>query len=540
MSQFFVLTDQAPVGPFSGVELREAALAGVLAADAVVGGSASGPWHIATQVGLFTEQKVPIAHPPDVQIPLYHVKGMPGAFQGPFKLRELIGFAVRGMLPLDAELKVVEETPDVVDGSPWLPVRRFRTLMLCLAGDLVMLDSGNRVHLRTQGVLEGASPSRWESGFQTPLEMMRPVDPADSTTVANTVQSPEVEPTVSEFGNEAAVDQVSRPISLPPKTAQGTPRASLKSRIFDRKDQLAHLRRKLFQSPLVVVAVIVLCLSSALILAVSFKGSVAMERAEVIGQWIANDQQHGSPRFGVAFRADGTCTIFNVGGDSWSGDFIWSARADSSSFYGNTEDLHSIVDHREPHHAAGPIEDTDGYMMLRALADSDAIIDGHQVRDLFVRRRGEELQIGYLTEVKWDQNQKRLFGGWVTATRMEQELPSNLIQTLSNHEAHSGLASATGDPGLRAALATLSDAASDNAVTETAVQSSNIDPAYLLKTFGVPDEARRIYGFDLPPGVRTKTFPADQIIRYGNLVLMMTGSGDVHYVRYQQRAVTNS
>jgi hypothetical protein len=101
MTEFFIKTDAGVLGPFSGVELRELALAGILRPDSNLSATAHGPWQLAGSAGLFSEKKTPLPHPSDVQLTRYQVRGMAGAIQGPFKLRELIGFAARGMLPAE-------------------------------------------------------------------------------------------------------------------------------------------------------------------------------------------------------------------------------------------------------------------------------------------------------------------------------------------------------------------------------------------------------------------------------------------------------
>ena len=141
MTEFFVLTDRYIVGPLTGVELREAALAGILRHDGIVGGSREGPWYSAADIGLFSEKKAALPHPPDIHVPQYQVRGMPGAFQGPFKLRELIGFAARGMLPADALLQGD-------DSDEWIEVRRYRVLAAVLAGELVVVDESGNVVVR--------------------------------------------------------------------------------------------------------------------------------------------------------------------------------------------------------------------------------------------------------------------------------------------------------------------------------------------------------------------------------------------------------
>jgi hypothetical protein len=82
MAAFFIRTDAVASGPFTGVELREAAMAGILSPDSMIAGAPEGPWILASNAGLFSEKRVALPHPPNVAVPQYQVRGMPGAFQG--------------------------------------------------------------------------------------------------------------------------------------------------------------------------------------------------------------------------------------------------------------------------------------------------------------------------------------------------------------------------------------------------------------------------------------------------------------------------
>lgn len=539
MSQFFVLTDQAVLGPLTGVELRESALAGVLAPDCIVGGSKQGPWHSADQVGLFSDKKVPIPHPKDVSIPTYHVRGMPGAFQGPFKLRELIGFASRGMLPIDAELCLVHDTCEASSGQEtWCKASQFRVLLMCLEGDLVMLDTDDRIHLRTRGVIDGADASRWTDQFRAPIETIRRIDASDVTTFATTGQlsgedgraEKMRDALLAEDALSAVMPGIDENQSLDERRSRGAFAAASITLI-----QFTHavVRSRL------AIASLLLCLA---ILVVQkgwlVSGPQVMTRDAVLGQWIANSDNGQPPRFGIAFRADGTCTIFNMIGDSWTGDYQWSARRPTTAGHGGASApqpvIRSTVDYREPNHLSGFIQEGDGYLSLSGFAQRGAMIDGHPVQDLFVRRTGDQLKLGYLTEIAWDSGGKKLSAGWVNANLVDGMQSADVVAMLREMASDVESATPASGPNLNEALVSIvsENSSPHESMLESPVQSPSVDPEYLLTNFGVPDEARKIYGFEVPADSKGKSFEANHLVRYGNLVLMMTGEGDLQYVRY--------
>ena len=108
----------------------EATLARIVLPETGIGASRSGPWTRAADAGLFSDKHVPLPHPPGTQVPQFRLTGVSEAFQGPFKLRELIGFASRRMLPTDALIQA--------DGhTDWTPVTRIGILNACFNGELI-------------------------------------------------------------------------------------------------------------------------------------------------------------------------------------------------------------------------------------------------------------------------------------------------------------------------------------------------------------------------------------------------------------------
>lgn len=588
MSDFYLLSDQAVVGPFTGIELREAALAGVLHSDCVVGSSGQGPWYSAVQIGLFSESNVPLPHPPGIGLPRYDVDTAVGSDQGPFKLRELIGLAAHGLLSPDARIRAES-------GDQWSSVRRFRILTATMDGDLVLVDQGGRIHRRTQGVLEGADASRWDDAFRAPIQLARRVEPADSLESPREPiprslerkrafddgrsdqkfrdrkfgdQGPSDQgPSGQGSSDQGSSDREVRPEgeSTPMSTSanrwevwqwdhddtKSNPRRLAKKRRGEAGDRVA----RSFQFPrrsLVMAASLMILMTAIGVAAARYPASV-MSPDQVRGQWIAMAEDGESPRFGIAFEDNGHCTIFNVGGESWSGRYAWNERHDDD---GATPfpDMRSVVDRLEPHHQSAPVDPSDGYVQLLGFASRPPTIDGHRVQDLFVRRDGDQLRLGYLTVVEWSGGQKRLTAGWMNARRRDGDSSGDVLEQLkhSNHDAPSTDARITHDhaiadgPSLAEAIAIADQVLRSRGIEtapganrsqipasvgtwgESPVGPASIHAASLLERFGVPDEARRIFRFERP---QDSAIDTQHWVRYGNLVLLLSAQGRVAYVR---------
>ena len=52
------------------------------------------------------------------------------------------------------------------------------------------------------------------------------------------------------------------------------------------------------------------------------------DRSEVIGNWVSISSHKKGKAFGISFKEDGTCVVFNSDGDCWSGDFQWLGKRD--------------------------------------------------------------------------------------------------------------------------------------------------------------------------------------------------------------------
>ncbi len=487
MANFFIRTDSAITGPFSGVELREAALAGILGPDSIISGTPNGPWHLASNIGLFSEKRIALPHPPDVQVPQYQVRGMSGAFQGPFKLRELIGFAARGMLPTNATLQSTSPGPD---GSPqpWIPVSRIQVLSACLNGNLALIDSQG--HIIRRAIHPISAPVE-VAHARTPSEVAKDVDKNDATAFASTTTS-----------DTSPIDQATARVVPPPQqlndaaSVAGPPTAIMKLLRFLWQRLPTHIEGGLasFAMRLVPPAVALLILAGSGT-AYLYWRNLPMSRGQVLGNWIAttdSDSVDAKPAFGISFKESGDCVIFNPAGDSWSGKFEWVARQEITDGFATQQSVTTTIDSAEPNHTQDMVQSTDGYLRFMGRGDYMPNIDGHPIRDVFVRREPTGLMLGYLTMVRYGKTGRSQQAAWVKLQKPKilkpvSELPVFVASSISELEA-----------------------------TE------------LLAVHGVPDEARRVYPYDLPGGKFSVEFSNSQLIRYGKTKLIITSNSHTH------------
>jgi hypothetical protein len=524
MTAFFVRTDRSVAGPFTGVELREAALAGIIRHDAVISGAAEGPWYRASDIGLFSDKNIALPHPPDTSVPLYQVRGMHGAFQGPFKLRELIGFAARGMLPADALLQSNRS-------SDWIPARRIRILSACLNGDLVLIDDSGNVILRSTAAANPRDGADVQA-TRAPIEVAKSVSTNDRTAIASSISRDE-----AEFGERLSIQQ------------ESVDHASDKSpSVFAQVWERIRIRewfpwdlRFLIRPRLAIQLVCLVLVFAGVASAFSFWKQIGLRRDQIIGDWtgMANSDQNELPTFGLSLRADGRCVMFNTQGPSWTGDFVWAQRSDDQNGFEQMAPFSTVFDQVAPQHQAGNIMPTDGYIRLKGFVKEPPIIDGRSVRDLFLRRDGDTLRIGYLASVHWTQQTKRMEAGWMTATAwrtsradLATELrslakdlrvptdqfggatPMHLSEAID--AVHQGIPSTAGS--------------SEAMLHECLAYSSTVSTGYLLANYGLPDEARRIYRFEIPQLRGGPSFDGSQVVRYGELKFIFSAEGQLRYL----------
>jgi hypothetical protein len=531
MTAFFLLTDNGVAGPFTGIELRECALAGILQHDGIVGGAKEGPWFRAADIGLFSEKKAPLPHPPDTDVPQYQVRGMPGAFQGPFKLRELIGFAARGMLPAEALLQS--------DGSDeWIEVRRYRVLAAVLHGELVLIDDSGKIVVRNASAAD-PEKSNAVDGARAPIELAKSADMQQATSLAS-------EPADGDAPQPSWTPAPMVSIGVEDETPRGPSRLS--QRWHTLRQRLPDLQLSI-PPRLALQLVCLVLIFAGVASAFTFWKQIGLQREQVIGNWIAYQKSTDAdrPAFGISLQQDGQCVIFNVRGDSWSGDFVWDERTDDQRGFEHIAPFSTVFDRISPEHQSGVIEPTDGYIRLQGFVRESPVIDGHPVRDLFLRRQGNQLRIGYLTSVHWTEDAKTMEAGWMVASPQatsRQEMVADLraVQPefpvpVEDFGGESPMHISEAIDAVRQGIATKKKS---ETLHETLVYSTSVDAAYLLGRFGMPDEARRIFRFEVPRLRSGPSFDRSQVIRYGDFKFLLSAGGQLRYLVWEQQESMSS
>ncbi len=542
MTAFFVRTDRLLAGPFSGVELRESALAGIIGPDAVIGGGSEGPWFRASDIGLFSEKKTPLPHPPGTVVPQFQVRGMPGAFQGPFKLRELIGFAARGMLPPDALLQSDQS-------DEWIEARRFHVLSACLNGDLVLIDGTGKVVLRTTSAGSEAGSAVEGQGGRAPIEITKSVDSRDATTLASSNRS---------AGGQAVPDEGHRPQTDGARPrwlgdpSEHDPAASTVAPWLTGVLALARLPWSLrlgIRPRMAIQLVCLLLVFAGVASAFSFWKQIGLRRDQVLGDWVSMSasEQSTEPSFGISLRPDGQLVVFNVAGKSWTGDFTWDERRDDQAGFDQIAPFSSVVDQIDPRHEPGTVEPTDGYVRLQGFVKEPPSIDGHAVRDLFLRREGKTLRIGYLASVHWSKDATVMEAGWMTAVQstvsrpdivarlraMKKESPAPTEEFGGERPPHISQAIKDVERGVRVKVDNV-----ESVRHESLAYSGTLNAASMLTQFGVPDEARPLYPFEVPAIRNGPDFEGAQLVRYGELKFILSSDGQLRYVARVENAAS--
>ena len=539
MSEFYLLTHQHIVGPLSGIELREAALSGIVHPQCVIGATPQGPWYEGVKIGLFSDQGVPLPHPQEVQIPQCFVRDAGGPQRGPFKLRELIGMAARGMLPEKSQIRLLEH-------DHWQAVEDILILKSCLKGELVLINEQGELCQQTAGIVEGVDPSREKKDrFFAPSEAGSAIDvtrvvAADRSSLQRTsLQS--ISSRSSQLDMHSSVNESGTNAGGAPKDQKRSAGGLARNR---RRLRLPNLWTIEFNHRALMAMGAVVVLGVLSIAAVSlYMRPSQLDQADIVGQWIAEQGFDGNPAFGISFQSDRHCVIFNTSGDSWSGDYVWSSRESSWFDTIGAPTVSSQIDEVESRHQRGPVESSDGYLVLQGFADNPPLIDGHVVQDLFVRRSGDQLKLGYLAEITVTANDKLLTAGWITTRRRNPTVLPDITVALKAASQMDAEPSDSRNLRLCDAINVLLNSDHDSlAIVRNAMsipgsraESTTIDSRFLLTQFGVPDEARPAYGFEQPDLPKGQTFSGRGLVRYGEVSLMLDADGTLRYVSLQKK-----
>ncbi len=567
MTAFFIKTDGSSVGPFTGIELREAALARIITAKSQIGGSPQGPWTRATETGLFSQAKTPLPHPDGVHVPQYHVRGLSFAANGPFKLRELIGFAARGMLREDSQLQ-----SDVA--SEWIPVDRIPILSACLTGDLVLLGSDGRVQRKTddQGLSSKAKTStandpsadprtghdpdventlKQQHTARAPVEVNRENlrrsrwkdessskpngqnSPGESEIVAlKSTGSFDHAPLVSQK-DDAPVAVSAQPIE---EHDDGNVRWWQRRINFPKVNLNPDIRFSQWRvSRRVAICLLVfLAIGGSIATALTQLRSTPMRPDQIIGPWIAEDRS-----FGVNFRDDGSCVFFYPAGNSWSGQYQWANHHGEGAQFRPSSTLSTSLAIASPGDAVSEVKTSDGFLRFQTSAFQRTTIRSQEASDCFLRMKSGALKLGYLTQVQWSSTGKRMEAGWIKVVRqpsigleplsdiaqMEIEPPPRVGFAVERSAHVSEIANKlmlqyeTGDP--------------DDSPTDGRCYSVKMDADFLLQQYGVPDEARQLLPFDLAQLPKGGDFAESTLVRYGPMRIILSDQGKLQHLSLQ-------
>ncbi|WP_442510104.1 hypothetical protein SH528x_001710 [Novipirellula sp. SH528] len=542
MVAFFVKTEQASAGPFTGVELREAALSGIIGPNSMVGDTETGPWHPALAIGLFSEKRIALPHPDGTVVPSYHVRGMLGSAQGPFKLRELIGFAARGMLPPDAEIQSnVTQT--------WIRVDRIHVLKACLTGELVLLGSEGTVHRRTDAgtprfVGNRASTSSLCSAAVAPATVAKSISPGS----AEGMGYAERDFRSDNRDTQCAESEVETPARADSQTTAArddreteTARYPFLFRLLTLASAVLARVGLLARSRLAIGAIVVLTAVGAASMVMSGYRAAAMPRERVIGDWVQVGSENGETHsLAISFRPDATCVIFDTHGDSWTGDFSWTERVEDSHGFSSIDGIEAIYDTIAADHLHAPVKPTDGHIRLQGMMSEPPTIAGHSIRDCFLRRDGESLLLGYLTSVHWSVDQKTMQAGWIRLQPFASPEKRSVAENLKSIPAEtrpSDIARASEpDFPISEAIVSIEKVAPGPRDRRFAsdrgrlTYSNLVDAEYLLRTFGIPDAARPLFPFEAPRLRSGPSFEASHLIRYGTFKFLLNSEGQLQYI----------
>jgi hypothetical protein len=349
-----------------------------------------------------------------------------------------------------------------------------------LDGDLVLLDDNGRVIRRA--VQETTHPIE-RGNTRAPIELTRPADERDSTAFAiisdakaNHVVPPPLPHEVRQpAGNENT--------TLPPRAiALWVDRVRGRFADWEIRETIAQwipLRRLAS----LTLATLVVAIAGA---TYSYLASRPMPREKVIGEWLvlASGAQDPPRVSGIAFRDDGKCVFFDPSNTLWTGDFQWVEQGDEEQHFQSTTPINATIDEPDPSHHIEPVRSTDGYMKLSGFGKELPRLDGHPVRELFVRRNADSLQLGYPTAVQWTTHGRTLLAAWTSAT------PS----PVQPRDAQGSI-------------------------------PLDLPPSDLIAKFGVPDEARPIYRFEI--GENPDELQNAHIIRYRSQKFALTQNGQL-------------
>jgi len=564
MTMFYIKTDLSVAGPFTGIEIREATLAGIVRPGSLLSHCDNGSWVAAAHAGLFSEKGTALPHPAGTPVPTFQTRGMPGAFMGPFKLRELIGFACQGMMPPGTEL---QSDPS----RPWIRISGTGILPACLRGELVRIDAAGKLVLRT------VIPHDLDERREQLRTLLSPIDRAkqiratgataapltsDAGREKGTIEHPETDSPNADAGDTSSPSHAVGPPPRPQVTRNeafgvgGSPQPASKDNNTNRRRNrgpgvVTRLRSGFHQRigrhvrPQIAAAVLLLvgCVIGLPVGYTAYKNR-PLPQQNIVGNWVdetSDESETSLPRFGIRFTETGQCVLMNRTGSSWSGDFEWTQRDDQRS--GFHPDGKVTIEYETP--ASGHEEDvvmpSDGHLRLGGFVKDPPQLDGQPVRDLFVRREGGRLSVGYVTSARWVDGERQLRAAWVH-TRAAMPTAVSVADTLRDVPEESpdeGVLNSHILPIRSAVDAAATGREFDHHGKRTfrhgcLTFSKQVDTGFLLDRFGVADEARVLHDFEKPHCVHGPPMDDVVLLQYGEIGFVVDPAGHVVYLSHDQ------
>jgi hypothetical protein len=574
MAAFYIRTVQGSIGPFTGIELREAAFAGVVCPTSEIGPGPKGPWTRASSTGLFNELGGALPHPDGTVVARYHIRGLRQFSRGPLRLRDLIVLSVRRQIHDDAQLQ------SDLSGN-WIPIQRIHILRACLLGELHFPATkhgspGDTFHLavnQSDRHDSGCFDREPESDFDGEVSLAPPEGhsnadqrhnadlnekvaavvsenpPPRTNSKSEYSETPKPEPqrSISEdsaapdsaapdsaIGDESEdepVSEIERTINehleqLNRPTLLGNPTA-IEKRI-PLREQIAKHRKQILRTTIAFVAVALLSLFGWYFF---FRGT---QLSQVMGNWV-ND----GGTIGLRITDDGHCLAFNTSGQSWTGSFNWIQRSKGASGIEFIQPAEPIAGMMGPNLDQLPYRYRDARIGWNCPKDQVTVIGNHIVFESFLRRSGNELMAGFLTGNH--RNTDSALANWIRFQR-ESVPESDIVSDLAFCEVEPPIDLASRQlPHLSRAISLLMAAqdgsAKDASMTEKAAMinhgclcySSHVNAKYLLANYGIPDEAKALTESEIALFPEAPDFRGSQQVRYDSLVLILDAEGIVRH-----------
>ncbi|TWT53583.1 hypothetical protein Pla22_12120 [Rubripirellula amarantea] len=484
MHQLYILIEETAIGPFTGVELREAALAGVVNWGDVIGAGPDGPWYRASDIGLFDkESKTVLPHPPGTFVPEYFVRNVPGSRESAYQLNELILLAARQRLPHTAELQIR-------DSNQWQSVHRLLILQACLTNWLRLTDK--------------------HSGDTT--------QPDQSLGFAKATQTQ-------------------------PQDSDNVPAA-----FMVKASKWTRLKRFLARPQARIGIACGLIALLALVFVIWSNSNTVISQDQIIGQWVAYESAGDDDiaTLGIRFSQAGDFVACNATGPSWTGRYELSDFQIDNQGIGTDEPITSTIDQSSSNHLRGNVLRSDGHIRLSGFVKDPPNLAGHAVRDFFVRRDDEHLLVGYPLAVHFDSDGSNTEVAWIRLMRKEN-VHSGLMSDLAGMDQQVVLDADGSSPRPRHVADAIAVAEEGyevefNGKTVTLRQSPAyskvVTIAWLLDRYGVPDEARPLLPYEIPTleNSEAERLTDANLIRYQELKLVFSRDGSLVYLGIGSKA----